>query len=169
MPCSCQIPGPAYPENKEWGPFVWNVLHGLAERAGTVVFELYKADERRAWIAFLPAIGGMLPCSECRDHFKAWLLAHPITSIQTMPYSEIKPFVRNWLWSLHENVNTRLAKPSFPFESLTPTYGSVAINHNFKLVELIEKRAIQQGGVPLQSWLAWVKQYRTLASVYGLA
>ncbi len=169
MPCSCQIPGPAYPENKEWGPFVWMILHGLAERAGQVVFDLYKNDERRAWIVFIPAIGNMLPCDQCRGHFKEWLTNNPIHSISTMPYPEIKPFLRNWFWALHENVNARLGKPSFPFHQLTATYGSVNINYQFKLVELIEKRAIQQGGVQLQSWLTWVKHYRTLSSVYGLA
>ncbi len=169
MPCKCLVPGPAYPENKEWGPFVWMILHGLAERAGNVVFDLYKSDERRAWVAFKPAIGNMLPCTECRDHFKSWLTDHPITSINTMPYQDIKSFVRNWFWSLHENVNQRLGKPSFAFAQLTETYGKININYQFQLFELIEKRAIQQGGVQLQSWLAWVKQYRTLASVYGLA
>lgn len=168
MPCSCQVPGPAYPENKEWGPFVWNILHGLAERVGGVVYDLYKNDERRAWLVFIPAIGSMLPCEECRGHFKAWLADHPITSIQTMPYGDLKLFIRTWFWSLHENVNQRLGKPSFSFDQLTPTYGKMNINYQFKLVELIEKRAIQQGGVQLQSWLTWVKHYRTLSSVYGL-
>lgn len=169
MPCSCQIPGPAYPENKEWGPFVWKILHGLAERVGQVVFDLYKNDERRAWISFIAATGTMLPCEECRGHFKAWLADHPTTSINTLPYSELKPFIRNWFWSLHENVNQRLEKPSFPFDQLTDTYGRININYEFKVFELIEKRAIQQGGVQLQSWLGWVKQFRTLTSVYGIS
>jgi hypothetical protein len=67
--------------------------------------------------------------------------------MNTIPYGDIKPFVRNWFWALHENVNQRLGKPSFPFDQLTPTYGKVNINYNFQLVEMIEKRAIQQGGL----------------------
>ena len=39
---------------------------------------------------------------------------------------------------------------------------------DFKLFDLIEKRAIQQGGVHLVAWNNWIKQYRTIVSVYGL-
>jgi hypothetical protein len=169
MPCACQVPGPAYPENKEWGPFVWSVLHALAEKAGKVVFALYEADERRAWVQLLKATGSMLPCSDCRDHYKVWVDEHPFTYIETMPYQAIKPFVQNWLWLLHQDVNTRLGKPGILLTDLPGLYGSVPISMQFKLIELIEKRAIQQGGVNLNAWMAWVKPYRTLMSVYGLS
>jgi hypothetical protein len=168
MPCSCQIPGPAYPENKEWGPFVWTILHGLAERFGQVVTELYRNDEVRAWQSLLAATGDMLPCSDCRDHFKTWLAAHPVTPILKIPYSELKEWIRNWIWSLHEDVNARLGKPSFPYANLTATYKGMNIKYNFQLLELIEKRAIQQGGVGLVHWQLWVKHYRALTSVYGI-
>ena len=55
------------------------------------------------------------------------------------------------------------------YTDLPGLYGSVNIGMQFKLFELIEKRAIQQTGVPLNNWLAWVKQYRTLMGVYGLS
>lgn len=169
MPCSCQIPGPAYPENKEWGPFLWTILHALAEKAGKVVFALYEKDERRAWVSLLQSLCAMLPCSECRDHCKDWIQAHPVTSIQTLSATAMPIFIRTWLWEFHEAVNARLGKPSFPFEDLTKTYSSTNIMMEFKLLELIEKKAIQQQGVQIQSWLTWVKHYRTLTSVYGLS
>jgi len=37
---------------------------------------------------------------------------HPIVRIQ-------KDIIRTWLFQLHEQVNQRLSKPSFPVESLT--------------------------------------------------
>lgn len=168
MPCSCLIPGPAYPENKEWGPFVWLLLHALAERFGQVITELYRNDEVRAWQSLLAATGDMLPCSDCRGHFKTWLSSHPVTPISKTPYSELKEWIRKWIWSLHEDVNKRLGKPSFPYENLTATYKGANIKYNFQLLELIEKRAIQQGGVGLVHWQNWVKQYRALTSVYGI-
>lgn len=169
MPCACQTPGPAYPENKEWGPFVWSILHAMAEKAGKVVFQLYEADERRAWIHIIQQTGEMLPCSECREHYKKWLQAHPVSSIQSMPYADVKNWIRKWLWELHQDVNTRLDKPNIPLSDLPVLYSPVNISMQFKLFEMIEKRAIQQQGVHLNAWLAWVKQYRTLISVYGLS
>jgi len=168
MPCSCKIPGPAYPENREWGPFIWSVLHGLAEKAGKVVFALYESDERRAWIQLLKAIGPMLPCSDCRDHYKVWITAHPVQTIETMPYASIKEWIRLWLWELHQDVNRRLDKAILPHTELSAQYSNINITMQFKLFELIEKRAIQQQGVPIQAWMTFVKHFRTLASVYGM-
>jgi hypothetical protein len=169
MPCSCLIPGPAYPENKEWGPFVWSILHALAERTTRIITPLYEKDERRAWIGLIQATGPMLPCSDCRDHYATWLSAHPVTVIMTLPTGELLNWVRRWFYDLHENVNQRLGKPGIPFENLTSLYGGKNISMDFKLFEMIEKRAIQQQGVNLKAWLEWVKQYRTLASVYGIS
>jgi hypothetical protein len=66
-------------------------------------------------------------------------------------------------------VNQRLGKTGIPFENLTSLYGGKNISMDFKLFEMIEKRAIQQQGVNLKAWLEWVKQYRTLTSVYGIS
>jgi Erv1 / Alr family len=168
MPCACQIPGPAYPENKEWGPFLWTVLHALAERVGSTVASLYEADEKRAWIQLLQTTGSILPCDLCRDHYKSWLAANPVTSITNLAGPALKDFIKRWLWSLHGSVNSRLSKPSVAFEELTDLYSHANIQLQFKTFELIQKRAIQQGGVPLQTWMNWVKFYRTLTSVYGI-
>lgn len=169
MPCACQIPGPAYPENKEWGTFVWTILHSLAEKAGKVVSPLFEADERRAWVGLLQATGLMLPCDNCRAHYKEWLQAHPVTSIQSIPYNQLKGWITLWLWTFHNAVNARLGHTAGPaYTELPALYGSVNIGMQFKLFELIEKRAIQQSGVSLSNWMAWVKQYRTLMGVYGL-
>jgi hypothetical protein len=109
----------------------------------------------------------MLPCDNCRDHYKVWLDAHPVTEIQTMPYSSLREWIRRWLWELHNDVNLRLGKASLPYESLSATYSNFN-PMDFKLFDLIEKRAIQQGGVHLVAWNNWIKQYRTIVSVYGL-
>ena len=169
MPCSCQIPGPAYPENREWGPFVWSILHGMAERATRIITPLYEKDERRAWIGLLQATGPMLPCSDCREHYAQWIKEHPVTGILQLQNNQLRDWISRWVYDLHQNVNNRLGKTGILFEELTPRYGSVNITMDFKLFEMIEKRAIQQQGVNLKAWLEWVKQYRTLTSVYGLA
>ncbi len=168
MPCGCRIPGPSYPENGEWGPYAWTILHALAEKTTRIVYPLYENDERRAWIELLKATGPMLPCEECRGHYQTWLEAHPVTSIKTMPYSQLREWIRTWLWTLHEDVNRRLEKASFAYADLTNKYGSGSISWTFKTFELVEKRAIEQQGVNLKAWLEWVKHYRTLTSVYGI-
>lgn len=110
----------------------------------------------------------MLPCSDCRDHYKAWITAHPVQTIETMPYASIKEWIRLWLWELHQDVNRRLDKAILPHTELSAQYSNINITMQFKLFELIEKRAIQQQGVPIQAWMTFVKHFRTLASVYGM-
>ena len=46
MPCACQLPPEIYPDAAEWGPILWNILHGTAERVGTAIVKLYQNDER---------------------------------------------------------------------------------------------------------------------------
>lgn len=168
MPCSCQVPAPNYPENQEWGPFLWSILHVLAERVTRVMSPLYENDERRAWVFFLHGTGNMLPCSDCRTHYASYLSAHPVKEIMTLPKSELALWIRRWLYDLHQEVNTRLGKEGIPFEELSSHYKNINIASLFQLFEMIEKRAIASQGVNLISWLEWVKQYRTLCSIYGI-
>ena len=48
MPCGCIIPIPEYPASAEWGPIIWNILHGLAEKAQRAALP---ADELREWVS----------------------------------------------------------------------------------------------------------------------
>ena len=47
MPCACRVPTPDYPANAAWGPILWQILHGIAEKAGRAPIP---ADEVREWI-----------------------------------------------------------------------------------------------------------------------
>jgi hypothetical protein len=135
---------------------------------------LFENDERRAWISFLQATGGMLPCEQCRDHYKAWIQKNPVSSIQTLPYNELKGFITLWIWNLHHDVNVRLGRFSSDtyvepaYTDLATLYSSTALDSRFKILELIEKSAIRQQGVSLTGWMLWTKQFRTLVGVYGM-
>lgn len=167
MPCSCIVPGPKYPENQEWGPFVWRMLHSLAERVTKVVTPLYQKDERHAWVNILNTTGTMLPCSDCRDHYKQYLERFPVKDIMTLPYASLGEWIRRWIFNIHNSVNVRLDKPIFSYNDLATTYSNFD-PMNYKLFDLVEKRAIQQGGINILAWNTWTKHYRTLTSVYGI-
>lgn len=168
MPCNCIPKVYSYPENSEWGPAFWAVLHGLAERTTQILSPLFENDERRSWIHLLNSTETVLPCPDCSKHYRQWLSINPIGVIQTMPYAEIREFIRRWIYNLHHDVNTRSGKPSIEYEELTGLYKSQSISENFKILELVEKRAVQLQGVKLQSWINWTKHYKTLINIYGL-
>lgn len=166
MPCSCRPQEILYPDNVEWGPLFWIILHGLAQRAGTVATPYLQGDDIRGWAAFLKATAKALPCPQCREHYSAWMTIHTIQVPSVYP--EMGPWVRNWLWQLHEHVNRRLGKTSLPFESLAEKYRGANIGTAVAQLEKLEKKAIQLSGVSLLAWNEWLKQLKILRSLYGI-
>jgi len=168
MPCNCIPKVYSYPENSEWGPTFWEVLHGLAERTTQIISPLFENDERRSWIHLLNSTESVLPCPDCSKHYHQWLTIHPIGTIQTLPHSEIREFIRRWIYDLHQDINRRSGKVGIEYDELTVRYKSRSISESFKILEPVEKRAVQLQGIKLQSWINWVKHYKTLVNIYGL-
>ena len=165
MPCACRVPIPDYPANAEWGPILWNILHGLAEKAGQASLP---ADEIREWQAFLKATGEVLPCDECRDHYRRYTQANPLTHFAQVPYASLKTSVKTWLWQLHADIRTEYGRPVLPYEDLTATYGSVDLQDLFWRLEPVIKKTIIIKGMGLIKWLQWVSKFRMLRSTLGV-
>lgn len=161
MPCACIADNPKYPQNEEWGPITWSILHTVAEKSGIQTDKLFQADEARTWPLFVKSIGPMIPCPYCRDHFAEYIAANPF--VLPTAHSAWNLYIRTWFYNFHEAVNQRLGKPSFPFDQLGATYGNPkTLQANLDLLERIEKRAMKLGGVSILSWQAWLKHLRTL-------
>ncbi len=166
MPCSCIVDKPEYPQNEEWGPLLWLILHTLAEKAGRQDSLITRGDEIRAWPLFLKTIQPMIPCPFCRLHFEDYVQKHPFNL--PMDYYEWKTYIPKYFYDLHEDVNKRLGKPSFPFADLSTTYKDVGkVKTALDLMDKIQERAIKMGGVSLFHWRAWLKQLNMLkASIF---
>lgn len=164
MPCNCVGDNPKYPQNEEWGPTVWRILHTLAERGGLQKDKLLQADEGRSWPLFVKTLGPMLPCPYCRDHLAEWMIYHPF-NLPT-ENSEWNFYIRTWFYELHESVNARLQKPSFSFDQLKTTYNNTrTIQADMDFLEKIQLRAMKLGGVNLLAWQAWQKHFRNLRAL----
>ena len=161
MPCGCILDKPTYPQNEEWGPLLWALLHTLAEKAGRQESLITRGDEVRAWPLFVKTLQPMLPCPFCRDHFQQYLIDHPFSL--PMDYYEWRTYIPNYFYEFHEAVNQRIGKPSFPREDLKKTYSdSSRVKSLIDSLEKIVARAIQMGGVSLFYWRAWLKQFNML-------
>ena len=165
--CSCNPEHVEYPQNYEWGPRVWNVLHGLSLRAGTVTIEMMKADEMRAWEKILISTGPMLPCEHCRDHYAQWLLDNPVKQLQSLPYTEKGEWIRLWLYNLHSTVNRRLGKKNLYFSELRDRYANVNYTEELKTLDALITRALKVGGgTSLLKYRDWLKHIQMVRSVY---
>lgn len=162
MPCSCQVPVPNYPETAAWGPILWKILHGLAERAER---SFVLADEVREWQRFIKATGDMLPCDICRAHFKEYTNQHPLTQLSLLSKGQVKPWIKNWFWDLHNEINTGTGKPVFPYDDLENTYSTVDLTDQMYRLTPVIKKAIDLSGVPLFKWTAWLASFKMLRSI----
>ena len=164
MPCACRVPVPEYPSNAAWGPILWSILHGLAEKAGQAAIP---DDEVREWQNFLKATGEVLPCDECREHYLRYTKEHPLTHFSTIPYNFLKTSVKTWLWQLHADIRTEYEKPVLPYDELEATYGSVNLQDLFWRLEPVIKKTIDIKGMGLMKWIVCNNKFKMLRSTLG--
>jgi hypothetical protein len=162
MPCSCQVPVPDYPATADWGPVLWRIIHGLAERAER---SFDRMDEIREWVKFIRATGDMLPCDICRKHFKEYTHQHPLTQLAILPQGQVKPWIKNWVWHLHNEINTGIGKEVFPYEDLETTYSKIDLTDQLYRLTPIIKKAIDLSGVPFLKWSMWIASFKMLRSI----
>lgn len=165
MPCACKIPVPDYPDNADWGPLFWALLHGFAEKSGRAPIP---ADEGITWQKLLKATAEVLPCDKCRAHFAVYLKQHPPTLFTQIPYSDLKRQVKTWLLNIHNEINQENKKPVFAFEDLEAKYKDVNFQDTFWRLEPVLKKAIQFSGVGLMKWTVWVAHFKMMRSVLGV-
>lgn len=169
MPCACLLPPEIYPDTVEWGPILWSILHGIAERVGRVVTPLYREDERRALINLFKALGKTIPCPSCKEHFDVYLREHPVEqTMKTMPYNDIPLYVKTWFWELHNWVNESYKKPLFHFEDLTPTFQGIPIRQKLKELDIPMRKAIRLRAGQLFGYTDFVRYVTLLLSLYGI-
>lgn len=168
MGCPCRLPAEKYPETADWGPLFWKLLHALAELAGkqrdVVVMQ---GDEVRAWIQVLTLLQPTIPCDVCRNHYGIWLAAHPPSVLATMPYNQVGPWIRNYLWELHNEINEGNDRPTLPISELSSLYRGVSITATWRALEPVMKSAIALNGISLFPWKKWLGFVRTLQGIYG--
>ena len=111
------------PKNTEWGPLLWQMLHGCAEKLGRAPNTLIFQDHRREMIFILRYTELIMPCQMCRNHYKEWRTKHPIDQFPDTQ-NEFREAVRKWLYDLHEEVNQSHSKAGLiKIEDLPKKYG----------------------------------------------
>ena len=162
MPCACQIPVPNYPENVEWGPLVWTILHGFAQSPNVGIFP---GDELREWSRLIKLTADMLPCDKCREHLTDFMRRRPIALFSQSP--QLKHTVRSWLWDLHNEVNVKNDKPIYPFEELS-VYSNINIQDLLWRLDPVIKKAIQINGLGFIKYTKWIGSVKMMRAILGL-
>ena len=164
--CSCNIEKVNYPQTYEWGPPIWKTMHAMSLKAGSISIASMRDDEIRAWAALIPALGLMLPCPDCREHFASWISGHPIKPFLAVPYSEKGEWIRRWLYDLHSDVNRRLSKTNLAYDELVITYRNVNVPETLKKLDPLMLSAMKLGGASILKYKEWLKQLGMLRGLY---
>jgi hypothetical protein len=96
-----------------WGPFFWHTLHIVS--IGYPKEPTY--TDKRAAKEFYEALAHLLPCSVCREHYRAHLAESPIT-----PFLDTRTDLIKWVLLIHNKVNKAHQKPEWTLEQLLLHY-----------------------------------------------
>lgn len=163
MVCTqCTKPTIDAPSIEDWGPTLWAILHGFAEHSGS------NEDERYIWISLLNGLYSVVPCPECAKHIKDWLRSHPIIDLRNLPIMNLHSWITNYLYELHEDVNRRLGKPSFPKSMLKETYRDLDIQVKAESLKRYLEKLISISGTGMLSWKKWEGNIIRLLTLYNL-
>lgn len=167
MPCPCNLPMELYPEASEWGPLLWTLLHGLAQKSGKGPFPMYAEDERRAWVQIFKLTADIIPCHICKEHFRLYLEEHPVDELKNLQLGALNDWITSWFWEVHEWVNMTLEKPSFPKEELE-NYNTVNLRAVLNALDAPMRRAITLSGNQFKKYSEWKSKYLMIMSILGL-
>lgn len=168
MPCSCLLPIPDFPTNCEWGPIIWRILHGISLQYGKLMSPTYAKEQTIFWTNFINQTLHILPCKECKQHYKEYIKIHNPNIIKTLTPDQQKLWVQNFFFNLHNEVNVRNDKPLFEFQMLESTYKNINYTFEIKHYEKLLKIIFQYNEVTMLSWLNWVRSFRSIAGIYGI-
>lgn len=85
-----------------WGPGAWSFLHSVACTYPVAPTELQK----RQYYTFMLALGNVLPCPSCREHYKKMLVEQNFC----IGHLRDRETFFQFIFHLHNIVNTRLHK-----------------------------------------------------------
>lgn len=115
--------------SKPWGPPLWKLLHGIAETLGNQPVAMLATDEAHEIVFLLRDVEKIMPCQLCRTHYHAYRKDHPLEDIDKLRGYMLKTGVREWIYNLHEEVNTsRGIESTITMEQIPELYKNV----NFK-------------------------------------
>lgn len=168
MPCACSVPMPDFPTNCEWGPILWKILHGFANKYGKLVSPMYLKDQEITWPRFINQTLHILPCKECREHYKEYVHANNPAILKSLSPDAQATWIQDFFFNLHNQVNARNDKPLFEKSDLQTTYESINFGYQLKHFETLIKIVFRYNEVSYMSWVHWMRSFHTLVSIYGL-
>ena len=151
-----------------WGPLLWKLLHGLAEKLGTQKPEILAADEAREMVLILRGLEVIMPCEKCRKHYKEYRVKNPYDLFAQRRGLGLKRNVREWLYNLHEMVNKRNGVDSrLLLEDLEPMYKDVKIQDAWAPLNKVLMTSVSSGLILSENLKSFRRHLSLLLTAIG--
>lgn len=95
----------------DYGPKMWYLIHTFAGK--------YSFIHSQNYITFIKTLSNLMPCFNCRKHFKIILLNYPIEK-----YMSSRDKLLKWTYFVHNIVNKRLGKKLQEYSPVASYYMS---------------------------------------------
>ena len=99
-----------------WGPQLWYILHIISFEYPEIPNEITK----RTYHDFYASLKDVLPCSECRRHYKEYLHTFPLT-----PHLDSRDTLIKWVHELHNIININTGKRSISLDEMIDIYSNL--------------------------------------------
>lgn len=94
-----------------WGPALWSILHCMAYRIGRSGSTRIDTDEARHFESLIESLYTVLPCAECQEHCRQYLVGAGRERRWRGLYGEnLRNTVSKWLSDFHNAVRVRQEK-----------------------------------------------------------
>jgi hypothetical protein len=110
---------------KNWGPSIWYFFHSLAEKISDEGYLILKKEVCN----IISHVCFHLPCIECTKHAKEYIGKHGLNP----NILNTKEKLKEYLFTFHNAVNSRLGKPQFTDYDKYKTAKMHPIYQNFKI------------------------------------
>jgi hypothetical protein len=110
-----------------WGPQFWYIMH-------VVSFEYPENPseyDKRAYYMFYQSIGDILPCDDCKKHYKHFFNIFPIQTHLDSRSNLIK-----WVVQIHNFVNEQTNKQVLTLSEVLSIYKTLSPQSPFKRVDM---------------------------------
>ena len=120
-----------------WGPQMWYILH-------IVSFEYPEHPteyDKRIYHDFYTSLKDVIPCPECRKHYRDHITQYPLT-----PHLDTRDTLIKWVIQVHNFVNSSLGKPVLSIQQALSIYAQLKTSSPFDKhdTEIIKENTINK-------------------------
>lgn len=99
-----------------WGSHLWYILHIISFEYPEKPTEY----DKRIYHDFYTSLKDVIPCVECRKHYRDHITKYPLT-----PHLDTRDTLIKWVIQVHNFVNASLGKPTYTIQQVLTIYNNL--------------------------------------------